>query len=56
MILECGHDYPNVSGRRKRCPTCAEAVKRAQIKEAGRKRHLATYVHKRGPRKLEETA
>jgi hypothetical protein len=50
MILECGHDYPNVSGRRKRCPDCAEAVKKEQIKAANRRRYLETYEHKRGPR------
>jgi len=34
MILSCGHEYENGSGRRKRCPACAELAKRAQIRES----------------------
>ncbi len=30
MILSCGHDYDNGSGRRKRCPACAAEAKKAQ--------------------------
>lgn len=32
MILSCGHEYENGSGRRKRCPACAELAKRAQTR------------------------
>lgn len=31
--LECGHVYPNGSGRRKRCPACAEAHHKTQMAE-----------------------
>lgn len=49
MILSCGHEYFNVSGRRKSCPVCAKE----RIREAERKRHLATCEYKRGPHKPE---
>lgn len=44
MLLSCGHEYENGSGRRKRCPACAEAHHLAQKRAASK----ATYVRKRG--------
>jgi len=47
MILSCGHEYENGSGRRKRCPACAREAHLEQLRVASRAHHLATYEHKR---------
>jgi hypothetical protein len=54
MILPCGHEYENGSGRRKKCPDCARAHHLTQMNDYSKRKHANTYEHKRGPHKCKQ--
>lgn len=47
MILLCGHEYENGSGRRKRCLDCAKKHQLEQQRQWRKNDHKQNYIHKR---------